>query len=909
MALTSGSRLGPYEVIASIGVGGMGEVFRARDTKLNRDVALKVLPDLFASDPDRLARFTREAQTLASLNHPNIAHIHGLEESTGVRALVMELVEGEDLSQRIARGAITLDEALPIAKQIVEALEAAHELGIIHRDLKPANVKIRQDGAVKVLDFGLAKALDPVGAASPIVSQSPTITTPAMTQVGVILGTAAYMSPEQARGKPVDRRGDIWAFGCVLYEMLTGRRPFDAGETVSDAVAAILRSDPDWTALPANTPAHVRTLLRRCLQKDPNKRLPHIGIARLEIDEGPADPVFVTSAKASAPAPRSRWRLAAAIGFAVLTTAALTATAMWYLRPSPRVALSKFQFTLPPGELLGGVNRHVVAVSPDGSEIVLVGTPGRLYRRSLADVDVEPIQGTEIFQRVLSPTFSPDGRSIAFWAGSDRTLKRITLSGGAAVTLCRAEPPSGMSWGPDGITFGQMAGGILRVSESGGKPEVLVKVSAGALAQSPQVLPDRDHVLFTLAVGPPSDYTRFDTARVVVHSLKTGEQKTLVEGGTDARYLPTGHIVYASGGNLLAVGFDLDRLEPKGTPVPVVQGVRRAVAAATGAAQFSVSATGSLVFVPGQTLPFSASDLALTDRQGSVRALKLPPGSYEYPRVSPDGTRIAFGSDDGREAAVWVHDLSGTTAPRKLTFGGQDRHPLWSLDSKRVTFQSDGEGTPGIFWQVADGSASAERLTTAAKGEAHTPESWSPTDGRLLYTVRKDSAYSLWVHSLQDRKGAPLGKISSLTPTTAAFSPDGRWLAYSVNRTGELNVIYLEPYPSTSARYQLPETGVALNAHHPLWSRDGRELLFVAQIGTLWAVPVTTSPTIAFGTPVAVPRRFPVANPMTPRTFDITRDGKTLGVLTEGQSPSQATDQIQVVLNWHEELKRLVPPR
>ena len=374
---------------------------------------------VFASDPDRLARFTREAQTLASLNHPNIAHIHGLEESTGVRALVMELVEGEDLSQRIARGAITLDEALPIAKQIAEALEAAHELGIIHRDLKPANVKIRQDGAVKVLDFGLAKALDPVGAASPIVSQSPTITTPAMTQVGVILGTAAYMSPEQARGKPVDRRGDIWAFGCVLYEMLTGRRPFDAGETVSDAVAAILRSDPDWTALPANTPAHVRTLLRRCLQKDPNKRLPHIGIARLEIDEGPADPVFVTSAKASAPAPRSRWRLGAAIGFAVLTTAALTATAMWYLRPSPRVALSKFQFTLPPGELLGGVNRHVVAVSPDGSEIVLVGTPGRLYRRSLADVDIEPIQGTEIFQRVLSPTFSPDGRSIAFWAGSD----------------------------------------------------------------------------------------------------------------------------------------------------------------------------------------------------------------------------------------------------------------------------------------------------------------------------------------------------------------------------------------------------------------------------------------------------------------------------------------------------------
>ena len=765
---------------------------------------------------------------------------------------------------------------------------------------------------MKVLDFGLAKALEPRRRGA----DEPTRDVADDHDAG---DDAGGHDPRHGRlhgaraGARASRSTSARTSGrsaCVLYEMLTGRRPFEPAKPYRTTVAAVLRSEPDWTALPANTPAHVRTLLRRCLQKDPNKRLPHIGIARLEIEEGPADPVFVTSAKGSATAPRSQWRLAAAIGFVVFATAALTGTAVWSLRPSPRVALSKFQFTLPPGVLLSGSNRHVVAVSPDGSEVVFVGTPGRLYRRSLADVDIEPIQGTENFQPVLSPTFSPDGRSIAFWAGSDRTLKRITLSGGAAVTLCRAEPPSGMSWGPDGITFAQMAGGILRVSESGGKPEVLVKVSKGALAQSPQVLPDRDHVLFTLAVGPPSDYTRFDTARVVVHSLKTGERKTLLEGGTDARYLPTGHIVYASGGNLLAVGFDLDRLEPKGAPVPVVEGVRRAVAAATGAAQFSVSATGSLVFVPGPTLPFAASsDLALTDRQGSVRALKLPPGSYEYPRVSPDGTRIAFGSDDGREAAVWVHDLSGTTAPRKLTFGGQDRHPLWSLDSKRVTFQSDGDGTPGIFWQVADGSASAERLTTAAKGEAHTPESWSPTDGRLLYTVRKDSAYSLWVHSLQDRKGAPLGKISSLTPTTAAFSPDGRWVAYSVNRTGELNVIYLEPYPSTSARYQLPETGVALNAHHPLWSRDGRELLFVAQIGTLWAVPVTTSPTIAFGTAVAVPRRFPIASPMTPRTFDITRDGKTLGVLTEGPSPSQGTDQIQVVLNWFEELKRLVPTK
>ncbi|MEO7134339.1 MAG: protein kinase, partial [Vicinamibacterales bacterium] len=705
MTLIPGARLGPYEVVDLLGVGGMGEVYRAADTNLKRQVAIKVLPTAVAADADRLARFQREAEVLAALNHPNIAHIHGLEKSDGTTALVMEFVEGPTLADRIAQGAIPLGDALPIARQIAEALEAAHEQGIIHRDLKPANIKIRDDGTVKVLDFGLAKAMEPVGASSANAMNSPTISMHA-TQAGIILGTAAYMSPEQARGKAVDRRADIWAFGAVLYEMLTGQLAFK-GEDISETLASVLRQDVDWGALPPSTPVSVRRLMARCLDRDVRRRLRDIGEARIGLD----DPAALTIGDAEGvPAfapPQPLWRRAIPVVLTAIVASALAGTAAWYvsLRRSTPVAVTRFSLTVPEGQpfsALGGL-RHLIAVSPDGAQLVY-GAASRLYLRSMSQLDVKAIQGTEGYQSVTEPVFSPDGRSVAFFAFADRTIKRIAVMGGAAVTICPADEPFGISWGPDSIVFGQGSKGIMRVSPNGGTPDVLVRVKDGEQAHGPQLLPGGQYVLFTLATGTSRD--RWDKARIVVQSLKSGELIPLIEGGSDARYVPTGHIVYALNGRLYAVAFDLQRLQVTSGPVPIVEGVRRAAAGVTGAADYSFSSTGSLIFIPGPVSTSSSLlEIALFDRKGGSEPLKLPPGPYLMPRVSPDGTRIAFGTDDGKEAIVWIYDLAGTTSRRRLTFGGNNRFPIWSADGKRVAFQSDRDGDLAIFLQPADGPA------------------------------------------------------------------------------------------------------------------------------------------------------------------------------------------------------------
>jgi eukaryotic-like serine/threonine-protein kinase len=488
-------RLGVYEVTAPIGEGGMGQVFRARDTKLNRDVALKVLPDFLGSDTERLARFTREAQTLALLNHPHIAQIYGLEESGGVRALVMELVEGEDLSQRIARGAIPLDEVLPLAKQIAEALEAAHEQGIIHRDLKPANIKVRPDGTVKVLDFGLAKATEPMSGSSPNVSQSPTLTTPAMTQAGMILGTAAYMSPEQAKGRAADRRSDVWAFGVVLYEMLTGQRAFK-GDDVSDTLAFILTRAPDWTTLPAGTPPPIRRLLHRCMEKDRKRRLADASDARLEIEEALAAPAASEGAATPSPTvPRSFWKRAIPMVTAAVVTSAMVGAAVWMLKPTPPLAVTRFAFTLGENQQLS-VGNQAVAMSPDGRLLVYVAND-QLYLRSMSDLEARPIPGTRQTPTPYNPVFSPDGQFIAFYSQVDRTIKKIAVSGGAAVRIGPAPIELlGMTWDAGGIVFtgGLRESGnpvrIMRVSANGGQPDVLVKAKdLGEVMYGPQVLP------------------------------------------------------------------------------------------------------------------------------------------------------------------------------------------------------------------------------------------------------------------------------------------------------------------------------------------------------------------------------------------------------------------------------------
>ena len=636
MTLAAGTRLGPYEVIAQIGEGGMGQVYRATDTKLKRQVAIKILPPSLAADHDRLARFQREAEVLASLNHPNIAAIHGLEESGRMTALVMELVEGDDLSQRIARGAIPLDDVLPIAKQIAEALEAAHEQGIIHRDLKPANIKERADGTVKVLDFGFAKAMEPAAGPSPSVSQSPTITTPAMTQAGMILGTAAYMSPEQARGKTVDKRADIWAFGCVLYEMLAGTGAFRA-ETVSETLAEVMKSEPLWAALPPETPVALRNLVRRCLAKDPRQRVRDVGDVRLAL-EGAFELVAADTSAHASGGRALGWRpLILSLGI-LLIGAAITGAGIWFLRPASSAnpePVSRFTITLPADQPFSAASRHLVALSPQGTHLAYAAN-NRLYLRAIDQLSATPIQGTETGAFGRSPFFSPDGQWIGFW--QDGELRKVALTGGAPVKLWEAENPWGASWGPDDtILYGQGPAGIWRVSGQGGTPQRVVSVDEkkGESAHGPQLLPGGRAVLFTLATGGG-----WNDAQIVVQLLDSGERKVVLRGGRDARYVETGHLVYAGGGTLLAVPFDLGQLAVIGGPVVLVEGVSDG-GNATGATHFSLSRNGSLIYAVRVSLLAQEGRLVWVARSGAEQPLAAPPGLYENPRLSPDGRRVA----------------------------------------------------------------------------------------------------------------------------------------------------------------------------------------------------------------------------------------------------------------------------
>jgi len=896
-----GTKLAHYEITSHLGSGGMGDVYQATDTKLGRSVAIKFLPEAFSHDTERVARFQREARVLASLNHANIAAIYGVEETNDRHFLVMELVAGETLADRIKRGAIPVEEALPIAKQIAEALEAAHEQGIIHRDLKPANIKVRPDGTVKVLDFGLAKAMEPISAPSEDVTASPTITSPAMTGMGVILGTAAYMSPEQAKGHAADKRSDIWAFGCVLYEMLSGQRAFK-GDDISDTLAAVLRQGIDWTALPASTPVSVRRLIARCLDRDIRRRLRDIGEARIVLDD-PASPARGDAGGVPVLAPpQPLWRRAVPVVLSAIVAGVLASAATVYLRPSQApLVVTRFPFTLGEGQSTSvqGTSRSV-AISPDGA-LMVYSANTRLYIRSMSELEARPIAG-DTGRFVTSPVFSPDNRSLAFWSSTDQTLKRVAVGGGAAVTICRADQPFGMSWGTDGIVFGQDNKGIMRVSANGGTPEVLVSVKDGEHAYGPQMLSDGETVLFTVATGTAGE--RWDKAQIVTQSLRSGERRILVDGGSDGRYVPTGHLVYAIGGIVFAVPMDLRRLEVTGGPVPIVEGVRRSSGNITGAALFDFSNTGSLMYVPGRVSNTAAQfDLALIDRKGGVaEPLKLPSGPYQHPRVAPNGTQIGFATDDGKEAIVWIYELGGTASMRRLTFGGKNRFPIWSADGQRVAFQSDREGDLGIFWQRADGSGPAERLTKADQGTSHVPESWSPKGERFLFGVTKGSSRSLWSFSLLDKKATQFADAQSPNPISAAFSPDGRWVAYTVNTEGVIST-YVQPFPATGAKY-LVSKGAS-----PVWSRDGREIVSQPQGGQQAVQTITTQPSFSFSPPVLMPRGY-INNPVQEqRNYDVMPDGRILGVIPAGQTQSvgSTTQQIQVVLNWFEELKRLVP--
>jgi serine/threonine protein kinase/Tol biopolymer transport system component len=878
-----GRQLGSYRVVSLIGSGGMGEVYQAHDTKLGRDVAIKVLPPAFTNDPERLSRFQREARLLASLNHPNVATIHGLEQSDGMNYLVMELVHGQTLAERLKTGPMPIEEALRVASQIAEALEAAHEKGVIHRDLKPANVKVTPEGRTKVLDFGLAKAFGGEGGQD--FSNASTLSAMG-TEEGQILGTPAYMSPEQARGKPTDTRTDIWAFGCVLYELLTGL-PMFRGETISDTIAAVLGREANWQALPGETTAKTRDLLRRCVQKDINRRMRDIGDARIEIEEALSGTV-----EAGTVSVHKNWMRPlplALVGFLAIVVIVLLIGSLIRTTRLPTRAITRLVVTLPPTDQLFGGNG--IALSPDGSRLVYVARQGvmdtrRLYLRAIDRFEATPILGTE---DANEPFFSPDGQSLGFSANGE--LKKVSLSGGAPLTLCKASAMRGATWGPDDmIIFAPSTGsGLYRVSAGGGSPTPLIVPDQSKGESSyrwPAILPGGEALLFTIWGGTDR--------RIGVLSLKTGVTRVLIDGGTYPQYLPSGHLVYAREGGLLAVPFDLRRLAVAGPPVSVLEGVQ--MNPVNGFVQLSTSADGSLAYLPG-VAGGGERTLLWVDREGAPQALPTPSRGYTGPRLSPDGKRLAVGIT-GTNPGLWIYELARGTLTR-LTTSILAPYQIWTSDGKRITYRSALGNPFNLDWMPADGSGVAERLIT---GEGlPIPGSWSP-DGQVLAFSEQNptTGWDIWLLKLEgNRKPQPFLRTPS-NEDAPIFSPDGRWLAYQSDESGR-DEIYIRPFPGPGGRWQISTEG----GTEPLWARNGREL-FYRNGDKMMAVTIETKPNFTASKPILLFKGNYVMGPFSFRpSYDVSADGQRF-LMVKAAEQQQGVSEINLVLNWSEELKHLV---
>ena len=901
--VTPGSRIGPYEIVTLLGAGGMGQVFRARDTKLNRDVALKVLPDSFAPDSDRKARFTREAHMLAALNHPNIAAIYGLEDSQDRHALILELVDGLTIADMIARGPAPLVDAVRIARQIAEALEAAHDKGIIHRDLKPANIKVTDSGVVKVLDFGLAKVWG--GAADSGLAAVPTVTSTRLGQPAV-LGTPAYMSPEQARGRPLDKRTDIWSFGCVLFEMLTGRMAF-RGDTVSDTIARVLERDVDWAALPASCPPRIRELLRRCLQKDPGRRLRDIGDARLELEmlddaaTALAD-AATASDRAPLPNPGIQMRGGRLLAAGLVLVVASAALAVWVDRQTAREApagapvmrpVRRFVFQPPANAPL--LRSWLFALSPDGTRLVYaarVAAGSQLHMRRLDQLEVEPLAGSE---GALLPFFSPDGQSIGFISAG--RIGRTPATGGAPVTITEWPPElgfTGASWGPDGtILFGRISSPLLRVPANSGTPVPLMELSeaAGEIDHhSPFHLPDGAAILFNIHAGR-------EIFRLAARSFVTGEQRILVQDGFSPRYAATGHLVFARGSTLLATPFNLERLAIAGPEVALIENL--ATVQDSGAAAYSISDNGTLAYVPASSR--AGRTLVWVDRTGRVEPAALPPQAYSFPSLSPDGRRLAVQVADGRRSDIWIHRFADGAATR-LAVEGLNSRPAWTRDGQHVTFSIRRGEDRFLFIQTVDGTAPGETLTSSRRTDLWAG-SWTP-DGQALAFVDAPPT-DISDIKLFRRSGGTVEPLIAgpATQRGPSFSPDGRWLAYESNETGRFEV-YVRPFPASGVPRQISTNGGGLAR----WSSDGREVFFMLA-RRLYAAPIRTAPTLEVGAPrLLFELSFgPTGGGVGPPPWDVTPDGQRFIFVKPGDD-ELAPLPIHIVENWFEELKRRVRP-
>jgi len=899
--LASGTRLGAYEVIALIGQGGMGEVYRARDTKLGRDVALKILPEALAHDPERLARFRREAQVLAALNHPHIATLYGLEDSGAVPALVMELVDGRTLQEIIDRApaagperaaeraqgqrmgvgphsqvrkvGLPLTDALAIARQIASALDAAHERGIVHRDLKPANVKVRADGTVKVLDFGLAKALDPLDALDDDAASA--VTSPAVTGRNVILGTAAYMSPEQARGHRVDKRADVWAFGCVLYEMVTGRRAF-AADNVTDTIASVIKDRPDFSRVPPP----LQRLIQRCLEKDPKRRLRDIADAWELLDE-PAG----QASQNAVPASRRIFWMAAAV-----LSAVLGAGLAWLMKPqaTPQRVVSRFAHALANDQSPG----QRLAVSPDG-RYVAYSANDQIYLRSLDDLVARPVPGTAIGASM--PFFSPDSEWIAFFAQG--RLMKVRVAGGTPITLTQAGPVGGGSWAADNKILFVDAAAIRRIPAEGGQPELLVEAKPEEIFSDPVILPDGRTLLYVIASTRDPLESRWDTARIVA-AAPGQAPKLLVQNGTAARYVRSGHLLYVLRNALFAVPFDVTRLETTGDAVAVIDGLTRL---SPSPASFGVSDDGTVTFVPEHMY---ARRLVWVDRQGQEEIVPAEPLSYANPRISPDGTKVAVTTRDGGYD-VWVWDF----ARRSLTQLTSDASPnftaAWLPDSKRVVYPVWTRTRNEVHVRSADGSGQPEileDLTTVTTVRTY-PVSVSG-DGHLAFTryaLAGIGNIGVWA---MGKRGTPPTILESPRPErNPRVSPDDRWVAFESDRTGR-SEIYVSPFPDVkSGAQQVTISGGVM----PVWSRDRKTLFYWISAGgtvTLMEMPVTLGPSFSWGQAKPVVRgsfERPTSDPQ----FDFWNDRFLVLKAVE----SRATPTIVIIQNWFEELKQRAPAR